>query len=90
MYEHPVVQTFIVDYNLGEIFNVSFGDCTVYAIADDPQILNDTFGVSLQNGTSHIGPTFIEALTRGGVPTRLIHWREFYSRNSYPPLADLL
>ena len=72
IYERAFKQTFILDYNLGEIFKVLFSNCTVYAIADDPLILNDTFGISLLNGSSHIGPTFIERLRRRGAPTRYI------------------
>ena len=69
--ERPAKQTFILDYNLGEIFNVSFGDCTVYAIADDPLILNSTFGINLQNGSSHIGAPFIQRVT-SDVPSRYV------------------
>ena len=98
-YERPATQTFILDYNLGEIFNVSFGDCTVYAIADDPLILNSTFGINLQNGSSHIGAPFIQRTTHG-MPTRYVgedfvrgirtqRWQTcFAEQDSYNELDD--
>ena len=58
----------IFDYNLGEIFlapDLRTGDeCRVYPIADNPMILNFTFGVTHRNGSVHIGSprTFLEQL----------------------------
>ena len=90
----------IIDYNLGEIFLISGDDCMVLAIADNPQVLNFTFGIENRNGTSHIGSprTFFEGLKQGvstryvgedvirGIPTQ--HWQACFYENFYSNLID--
>ena len=92
----------IFDYNLGEIFSISGGDCMVLAIDDNqPYGSLGSFGIENRNGTIHIGSprTFLEELGEG-VLTRYVgedmirgirtqHWQScLIAENIYSHLID--